>query len=1002
LKSATAFVPIASKKTILNIKDFKLMKNPGVNFYRIILYFCFIAISLWFIPLSGVQGQKQINSAWLTGHEKQWLADHPVIRIAPDPYFPPIESIDSNGEYTGIAADFMQLVQKETGINFQVIPCNNWDEVLEKARSKKIDALPAAAQTPERSKYLLYADPHIVLPGVIITRAKVKGTITLKDLLAMRVSVVRSYVWQEFLEADFPGIQLDLTPDLQTGLKKVALGISDALVATLPVALYYIEEQGITNLRVAGETGYHTRLSFASRNDWPELNTIVDKALARIHRDKKEEILGKWIPLKRDSIFTSTVFWIILIGIVGGFSLIILAIAVWNRFLKKAVNQKTKELKTELAERKRIEAALRKSEMQYRLLADNVSDVLWTMDMAQQLTYVSPSILKFRGYTPAEALQISVKDSLTPESYERAVSAIMEEIAEEGKPGVSPDRSQILELEHIRKDGGTVWGELTTSFIRDEGGSPSGFIGITRDINERKRAEKTLRESEQLMISVFESIQDGISVLDTDLSIRHVNSIMEKWYSEDLPLEGKKCFECYHNANKPCNPCPSLRCLKSGRTESNVVPGLPGSSIEWIELFSYPIKNAESGEITGVAEFIRDITARKRAEKEKGELESQLHQAQKMESIGNLSGGIAHDFNNILSIILGNTELALDDMPGANSTHFNLKEIKTASLRAKNIVSQLLAFSRKTDQNLQPTAIVPVIKDALAFLRSTIPSTININANIVDACETVSADPVQLNQVMMNLCINAFHAMEETGGIIAVNVESIILDNTSASGKPDLAPGDYVKITISDTGPGIDRKIIDKIFDPYFTTKDAGKGSGMGLAIVHGIVKNHGGSISVDSVPGKGAVFTILLPKITEQPKIKSEPEIDLPTGNETILFVDDEESIMELGQLIMEYQGYTVDATTSPADALKRFRLSPDKYDLIVSDMTMPQMTGVALAEELLRIRPDIPIIICTGYSPFIDEEKAKAIGIAAYAMKPISRQKIAKIIRQVLDAGT
>ena len=976
------------------------MKNPGINFYRIILCFCLIAISLWFVPLSEARGQKEIDSAWLTAHEKKWIANHPVIRIAPDPHFPPIESIDNNGKYTGISADFMQLVQKETGINFQVVRCNNWDEVLKKARSKKIDALPAAAQTPARSRYLLYADPHIVLPGVIITRAKVKGTITLKDLSAMRISVVKSYVWQEFLETDFPGIQLDLAPDLQTGLKKVALGISDAMVATLPVALYYIEEQGITNLRVAGETGYYTRLSFASRNDWPELNTIVGKALARIPQSKKEEILGKWIPLKGSSIFKSTVFWIILIGIAGVFSLIILVIAVWNSFLKKAVNQKIEKIKTELAKRKQIEEALRQSEVQYRLLADNVSDVIWAMDMTQQLTYFSPSILKFRGYTPEEALQISVEDSLTPESYERSVSAIMEEIACEGKPGVSPDRSQTLELEHIRKDGGTVWGELTTSFIRDEEGCPSVIIGVTRDITDRKLAEKRLRENEQLMISVFESIQDGISVLEPDLTIRLVNKVMNQWYSENLPLEGKKCYECYHNADKSCDPCPSLRCLKSGKTESNVVPGLPGSSTEWIELFSYPIKNAESGEITGVVEFVRDITARKRSEKEKTELESQLHQAQKMESIGTLSGGIAHDFNNILSIMIGNTELALDKVPESNSVHTNLGEIKTAGLRAKNIVSQLLSFSRKTEQNLKAVAIVPVIKDAIQFLRSTIPSSIDIHADIVDSGEIVLADPVGLNQVIMNLCINASQSMEQTGGTLTVNAESVILDNTSDKSEPDLAPGDYVKITVSDTGPGIDRKIIDRIFDPYFTTKDVGKGSGMGLAIVHGIVKNYNGSISVESAPGKGTVFLILLPKITGQPEIEIEPAMDFPTGSETILFVDDEESIMELGPLMLEPLGYKVDSTMSPTDALERFSSKPDNYDLVITDMTMPQMTGVALAEELLRIRPDIPIIICTGHSPFIDEGKAKIMGIAAYVMKPVTIRKIAKIIRQVLDS--
>ena len=266
---------------------------------------------------------------------------------------------------------------------------------------------------------------------------------------------------------------------------------------------------------------------------------------------------------------------------------------------KKLISDKPtyEELKKRVLELERAELeyklaneALRKNEIQNRLLADNVSDLIWTMDMAQRFTYFSPAILKFRGYTPDESLQIPIENALTPESYKKAVSAIMEGIASEGKIGVVPDRSRTLELEHIRKDGSTIWGEVTTSFIRNEEGLPSGIIGITRDITERKQAEAMLLENEQFMSSVFEGIQDGISVLNTDLSIRHVNGIMEKRYSEHLPLEGKKCFECYRNVDQPCTPCPSLRCLESGKTEMDIVPGPSGSNSEWIELYSYPIK----------------------------------------------------------------------------------------------------------------------------------------------------------------------------------------------------------------------------------------------------------------------------------------------------------------------------------------------------------------------------------------------------------------------------
>ncbi|WP_413882085.1 ATP-binding protein, partial [Desulfobacula sp.] len=376
-----------------------------------------------------------------------------------------------------------------------------------------------------------------------------------------------------------------------------------------------------------------------------------------------------------------------------------------------------------------------------------------------------------------------------------------------------------------------------------------------------------------------------------------------------------------------------------------------------------------------------------------------LQQAQKMESIGTLAGGIAHDFNNIMAIIVGNIELALDDVPKWNSAYSSLEEIKKASLRAKNIVKQLLSFSRKTDQEMQPIQIVSVIKDALKFLRSTIPTTIDIVPDICVTDETILADPTQINQIIMNLCINASQAMEQTGGDINVTVAKVILENNSAKEYPDLKSGDHVKIIVSDTGPGIDPEIIDQIFDPYFTTKDVGKGSGMGLAVVHGIVKNHNGAISVNSRLGKGTKFIIFFPITTEKSMVERKTTKDIPGGNETILFVDDEISIVKMVKRMFERFGYKIETATTPEEALGKFSLNPDHFDLVITDMTMPQMTGVKLSEKLMDIRKDIPIIVCTGHSTLVDEEKAKELGLAAYVMKPINMQETAQTIRKILD---
>ncbi len=519
-----------------------------------------------------------------------------------------------------------------------------------------------------------------------------------------------------------------------------------------------------------------------------------------------------------------------------------------------------------------------------------------------------------------------------------------------------------------------------------------------------KKALLDLRKSEELFKTIAMNTPDHILIQDWDLHYEYVLNPQLGLSEEDMI--GKTDYDILTKEDADNLTKLKKRVLETGNTEFVKTPLVsPEGEINYFEGAYKPRRN-EKEKIDGLIGYFKNITERveseniiRQSEKEKLFLERQLKQAQKMESIGTLAGGIAHDFNNILGIIIGNTELALDDVPKWNSAHASLEEIKTASLRAKNIVKQLLSFSRKMDQELQPIQIGSVIKDALKFLRSTIPTTINIHPDIQTTDETILADPTQINQIIMNLCINAYHAMEQTGGELNVTVAKVILDDNSVREYPDLKSGDHVKIMISDTGPGIDPEIIDQIFDPYFTTKEVGKGSGMGLAVVHGIVKSYSGTIGVDSSQGKGTKFIILFPLTTEKPMVETKIAKDIPGGNETILFVDDEISIAKMVKRMFERLGYKVETATEPQDALERFVLNPDHFDLVITDMTMPQMTGVSLSEKLMDIRPDIPIIICTGHSALVDEEKAKELGLAAYVMKPISIRETAQTIRKVLD---
>ena len=393
--------------------------------------------------------------------------------------------------------------------------------------------------------------------------------------------------------------------------------------------------------------------------------------------------------------------------------------------------------------------------------------------------------------------------------------------------------------------------------------------------------------------------------------------------------------------------------------------------------------------------IFRDVTEQER-------LKHQLQQAQKMEAIGTLAGGIAHDFNNILGIILGNTELAMDDVRDWNPAWYNLEEIKSASLRAKSVVRQLMSFARKTTLEKKPTNIIPIVRESLKLLRSSIPTSIEFRQNIPQKVHTIQADPTQINQILINLCTNAYHAMPD-GGILEVSLKHLTFDentpNQYSDQYPGLIPGRYVNLTISDTGHGISDEEIERIFDPYFTTKEIGKGIGMGLAVVHGIIKEHNGFITVKSKIGKGTAFNIFFPAVEKEAIAETKTYEKLPGGNESILFIDDEKPLTQLGYQRLKRLGYKVEASTNPLDGLELFRSQPDKFDLVITDMTMPQMTGEKLIKEILSVRSDIPIVLCTGFSEKIDEEKAAAIGAVEYIEKPVDKRDFALKVRRVLD---
>jgi PAS domain S-box-containing protein len=440
--------------------------------------------------------------------------------------------------------------------------------------------------------------------------------------------------------------------------------------------------------------------------------------------------------------------------------------------------------------------------------------------------------------------------------------------------------------------------------------------------------------------------------------------------------------------------------MESGQTEDIVEKYIADGRELWVHTVKTPLRD-DQGRVSGVLGLFTDITDFKQAEEEKEHLEIQLRQAYKMEAIGTLAGGIAHDFNNILAAMLGYAEIAKDEIPDHNPARQKIEQVIRATYRARDLVQHILAFSRQETQERVPTPIHLIVSDALQLLRALIPTTIEIKPAIDPHCGNIMANATQIHQVVMNICTNAFQAMEEKGGVLKVDLDSARLSRQDLKNDPALTPGLYARLCISDTGSGIAPEYLERIFDPYFTTKKVGQGSGMGLAVAHGIVKTHNGMITVDSQPGMGARFTVLFPVIDAPAPHESEKPAAPSTGDERILVVDDEEVLVNMTREVLERLGYQVTTATSSQAALDLLRSRPQAFDLILTDQTMPGMTGEQLAKALIAVSPDIRIILCTGFSSKIDAGKARALGIKAFIMKPIDPKELSRTIRLVLDGG-
>lgn len=661
-----------------------------------------------------------------------------------------------------------------------------------------------------------------------------------------------------------------------------------------------------------------------------------------------------------------------------------------NRTLQREIEKRQLTETMLLQEKEKINRTLdllRESEERYKKMVRAVTTFTYRVHVHKgrsSATEHSLGCMPITGYSPEEyASNPSLWFSMIyPDDRMAVEKALQDALAGQDVPPI--------EHRIIRKDSTVVWVRNTIVPHRDATGKVISYDGLIENITDRKLAEMERAR----LATAIEQADELIIITDKDGSIQYVNPSFER-------ITGYAKAEVIGH---------TPRILKSGMQEpafyatlwetitrgdiwrGHFINKKKDGALYNEEATITPIKTP-GGDIINYVGVKRDVTREM-------ELERQVRQTQKMEAIGTLAGGIAHDFNNILSAIVGYTELALDNVAKKSSMSDYLTQVLKSAERATDLVRQILTFSRQTEKEKKPVRMSILVKEACKFLKASLPSTIELRQTIQAPDALVMGDPTQIHQIIMNLCTNAHYAMKDTGGVLEINLDTVHITNEEFLRRYELKRGVYVRMTVRDTGGGIAKEHIDKIFDPYFTTKSVGEGTGLGLAVVHGIVKDYSGAIVVESEPGQGAHFNIYLPLVEHPRQIVNEAADELtPGGNETILFIDDEAALIEAAHIMLQQLGYRVFIETRPEEALRIFKNDSRGFDLIITDKTMPYMTGFDIAREVRCLRQDIPIILCTGNITMEDKKKIEIAPITEVVMKPINRQALAGIIRKVLQ---
>ncbi len=662
-----------------------------------------------------------------------------------------------------------------------------------------------------------------------------------------------------------------------------------------------------------------------------------------------------------------------------------------NRLLEWHVQERTREidaataeLRREVAEREASEQALRNSQRLLQALADSLTAIIWVKDLDGRYLLFNRSYENVMQLPPQAILGKSDYDLFSHEQAEQFRRVDQQALA---------TGSAVQCEEIVTRDDRTITYLSVKSPLRDEAGRVYALCGESTDISDRKRQEQALAAERGLLRTLIDALPDLVYTKDMEGRFRLCNAAELKHlgFDHEDQLIGKTVFDLYSRELADRYHADDMEALQGSQVLNREEPCIdPNGTPRWHLTIKVPLRDHEHN-VIGLVGISRDITERKRAQEHQ-------QRTQKLEALGILAGGVAHDFNNLLLAITGNTQLAIGDLPADHPARESLNEIQKAASRATDLVRQILTFARGQEPKRAPIQLQPVVEEALTLLRSTLPTRIRIDTSFARNLPTVAADSSQIHQVVVNLVSNAAHAIGERNGLIGVSLDTAAITDEMLPAMPGLVPGSYVRLSISDDGCGMEQEIVGRIFDPYFTTKPHGAGSGLGLWVVHGIMKSHDGSINVYSIPGQGTTFNLYFPRLNTG-VVDAEPTPRAPEygAGQHVLYVDDEAPLVYLAQRMLERLKYAVTGFSNPTEALQVFQSRPDDFDVVVTDLSMPSLSGFDLARQILAIRPEMPIVMTTGYLRPQDQQAAAILGLRALILKPNTAEELGQVLAQI-----